>query len=226
MRRIVLGFALLNLAALAHAKEYGHYDIKNIVTISESANGQHSATVNFSLLDQVLDDLSIHNNNYPAQFDSAEDRQRAVSDVTAISKMLDILLNNPAPNAQLLLRAGVLDGVGHNLDISGAGEKAMMAFTTLLSKSPADPRANYLYGKFLLSAGKPQDAVPVLEKSKSLGAVNADYTLGLAYSAVGDKKKALENLEHYAKRVPDDGNAAKLIDAIRNGNIEMKKGNP
>jgi regulator of sirC expression with transglutaminase-like and TPR domain len=65
-----------------------------------------------------------------------------------------------------------------------------------------------------------------LEKSKSLGAVNADYTLGLAYSAVGDKKKALENLEHYAKRVPDDGNAAKLIDAIRNGNIEMKKGNP
>jgi tetratricopeptide (TPR) repeat protein len=226
MGRIVLLLALLHVAALAGAKEYGHYDIKNIVTVSQSADGKHSATVKFSLLDQVLDDLSVHNNTYPAQFDSAEDRRRAVSDVTAISKTIDLLLDNPDPNAQLLLRAGVLDSVAHNLDIPGAGEKALTAFTTLLSKSPADPRANYLYGKFLLSAGKPLDAVIVLEKAKSLGAVNADYSLGLAYLSVGNKKEALENLEHYARRAPDDSTAPKLIDAIRNGNIDVKKGSP
>ncbi len=226
IRKMVIGATLLHVAAMAVANEYGHYDLKNIVTVSETTNGQHTATLNFSLLDQLLDDLSIHNNNYPSQFDSAEDRQRAVSDVTTISKTLDILLDNPNPNSQLLLRAAVLDSVGHNLDITGAGEKAMTAFTALLSVSPADPRANYLYGKFLVSAGKPLDAVPVLEKAKSLGAINADYTLGLAYLATGDKKRALENLEQYAKRVPNDGNARKLIDAIRNGNINMRKASP
>jgi hypothetical protein len=92
--------------------------------------------------------------------------------------------------------------------------------------SPADPRANYLYGKFLVSASNPLDAVPVLEKAKSLGAINADYTLGLAYLSTGDEKRALENLEQYAKRVPNDGNAPKLIDAIRNGNINIKKASP
>jgi|HubBroStandDraft_5_1064220.scaffolds.fasta_scaffold63728_2 predicted Zn-dependent protease len=226
MSRLILGALLLNPAAFAHAKEYGHYDIRNVITVSESATGQHSATVNFSLLDQMLDDLSVHNNNYPAQFDSAEDRQRAVSDVTAISKPLDMLANNPNPNAQLLLRVAVLNSVGHNMDIPGAAEKAMTAFTTLLKKSPDDPRAHYLYGKFLVGAGKPLDAIPVLERAKSLGAVNADYTVGLAYLSAGDKKKALENLEHYARRVPDDSNAPKIIEAIRNGNIEVKKGSP
>jgi hypothetical protein len=44
-------------AADDQAKEYGHYDIKNIVAVSKSADGQYSATFNFSLLDQVLSDL-------------------------------------------------------------------------------------------------------------------------------------------------------------------------
>ncbi|HME39492.1 MAG TPA: hypothetical protein VKG63_11090 [Steroidobacteraceae bacterium] len=224
--RIVLSFALLTIAALAHAKEYGHYDLTKIVTVSESPDGKRAATVNFVLLNDVLNDLSIHNNNYPSQFDSAADRERAVADVTAISTMLDVFVDTPAPDLQLLIRAAVLYGIGHNLDVPGAAEKAMSAFTTLLNKTPDDPRANYLYGKFLLSAGKLRDAIPALEKAKSLGAVLADYSLGVAYILVGDKNKALENLQQYAKQAPDDGSAAKLIDAIRSGEIEFKTGTP
>ena len=66
MRRIALGTVLLSIAVLGQAKEYGHYEIKSIATVSQSATGQHSVTINFSLLDQLLADLSIHNNNYPA----------------------------------------------------------------------------------------------------------------------------------------------------------------
>ena len=226
MRRIALGTVLLSIAVLGQAKEYGHYEIKSIATVSQSATGQHSVTINFSLLDQLLADLSIHNNNYPAQFDTAEDRQRAVRDVIAVSKILDILLDNPSPNAEVLLRAAEVNGIGHNLDIPGAGEKAMTDFTALLNRSPDDPRADYLYGKFLVSAGKPREAIPLLEKAKATTALNADWTLGLAYLALNARAKALESLEEYVKRVPNDKNAAKLIDAIRNGAVEFKKGSP
>ena len=70
------------------------------------------------------------------------------------------------------------------------------------------------------------DAVHYLDKAKGLGATDADYTLRLTYLALGDKSKALENIDAYAKRVRDDANAAKIIDVIRNGNVETKAGKP
>jgi tetratricopeptide (TPR) repeat protein len=225
-RSIVVGTMLMIIAGWSHANEYGHYDIKSIVTVSESPNGQHSASINFSLLDKVLDDITIHNSSYPSNFDSQEDRRRAVSDVVELTRTFDILLRSAPPPAPVLLRAGVLYGLGHNLDIPGDDEKANKAFTTLLGISPDDPRANYLYGRFLASTMLVARSIPYLEKAKSLGVLNADYTLGLAYSAMNNRDKALENLEEYAKRTPNDMNVLKLIDAIRHGNIELKPMTP
>ena len=54
------------------------------------------------------------------------------------------------------------------------------------------------------------------------GSVNADYWLGLSYQLTGDKAKAVENLESYIKRMPNDENAARVLDAIRNGKVEVK----
>jgi tetratricopeptide (TPR) repeat protein len=140
--------------------------------------------------------------------------------------MLDTLLSGHAANPKLLLRVGVLNGAGHKLDIRGADKKAIAAFTASLSQTPDDPAANYLYGMFLAGTTKQAEAIPLLEKAKSLGIADADYTLGIVYSGIGNKDKALENLEHYAKRAPKDTNAPKLIDAIRNGRIEHKQGLP
>jgi Tfp pilus assembly protein PilF len=95
-------------------------------------------------------------------------------------------------------------------------------FTTLLKLTPDDPLANYRYGVFLASTAKPGDGIPYLEKAKSLGVVNADYWLGLSYQAAGDKAKAVENLENYVKRVPSDGNAVRMLDAVRNDRVETK----
>jgi len=226
MRRICLVVLAFQVTAAAFGKEYGHYDTAKIVTVARAANGQYSATINFALLDQMLGDLSLHNNTYPSQFDSQEDRERATKDVLVVSRTVEALLNLPMENRQLLLRAAVLDSIGHNLDVPEAGNKALAAFTRVLSQAPEDARANYLYGKFLVSSGKPGEAIPVLEKAKRLGATDADYTLGLAYSSIGLRDKALENLHRYARRAPKDPNVAKLIDAIREGNIEFKQGIP
>ena len=74
----------------------------------------------------------------------------------------------------------------------------------------------------MASTAKAGDGIPYLEKAKGLGAVNADYWLGLSYQVAGDKAKAVENLENYVKRVPSDANAARMLDAIRNDKVETK----
>jgi tetratricopeptide (TPR) repeat protein len=224
--KALVAFALFQAFTAAYANEYGRYDVKQVVAVSQSSDGQNHATISFSYLDQIITDLASHAADYPPRFDSPKDLKRAQADVTALSAMLDTLSNGPAPNQQLLLYVGILNSIGHNLDVPATAQRAISAFTRLLQQAPEEPRANFFYGKFLADAGKPNEAIPMLEKAKSLGVANADYVLGIAYMVAGNNEKALENFELYAKRVPNDPNAAKMIDAIRNGNVQLKKVTP
>jgi hypothetical protein len=207
---------------LALARAYGHYDIKKVVTVTEAAPGKPSANINIAYLSQILDDLSRHASTYPPHFESADDRQRAQRDLSAISAALDPLTESFSHSPDLLMRVALLHAFGHNLDIPDSSQKAVAAFTALLNITPDDPMANYRYGVFLASTTKAGDGIPYLEKAKSLGVVNADYWLGLSYQIAGDKAKAVENLEIYIKRVPSDANAARMLDAIRNDKVETK----
>lgn len=215
---ILIFFACTN----TYGKEYGNYNPKRMLTVSETSDGKKYG-LDGSYLDQMLNDLASHAKNYPPQFDTPQDRQRATQDVTLLSGMLDILINAPTPNLELLARAGFLNSIGYNLSIAGSGEKTNSIFQKLLSAAPSDPRGNYMYGTFLAGAGKQKEALPYLEKALSVGVVDAAYAIGMTYLALGDKGKALERLEDYKRRKPADGNVDKLINAIRNGKIEFKK---
>lgn len=222
MRKFLLAAFILSVAASATAREYGSYDPTRLLTVSETPSGKKYG-FDATYLDLMLNDLSAHAQNYPPQFDTPQDKQRAARDVKALSGMLDILINVPAPNPELLVRAGYVNIIGHNLDIAGAAEKASSIFQRLLAASPSDPRGNYMYGTFLASAGKPKEAIPYLEKAIAVGVDDAAYAIGMAYLTLGDKEQALKNLDDYKRRKPGDKNVDKLIDVIRNGKIEFKR---
>lgn len=219
MRHFFLILFALLITATASAREYGHYNRKLLVTVSDTPAGKKYDfdTVYF---DQILNDLSTHAVNYPPRFDTPQDKQRATQDVKALSGMLDILINVPAPNPAFLVRAGALNSIGHNLNIPNSAEKTHSAFHRLLAIQPADPQGNYLFGTFLGGSGKPKEALPYLEKALSLGVTNAAYAIGMTYLSLGNKEAALRNLEDYKRRKPDDRNVSALIDAIRNGKIK------
>lgn len=222
MRIVLLALLMIVTCSQAHAKEYGNYDPKRMLTVAETPSGKKYG-IDGKYLDLMLNDLALHAKNYPARFDTPQDQQRAVQDVKTLSGMLDILVNGPSPNAELLVRAGFLNSIGHNLDIPGSAEKTAAIFQRLLATAPADPRGNYMYGSFLAGAGKSKEALPYLEKALAVGVVDAAYALGMAHLTLGDKQKAIENLEAYKQQRPGDGNVAKLIDGIRSGQVEIKK---
>lgn len=222
MRQLLLAVLVVLATFNASAREYGNYDPKHLLSVSETPSGKKYG-FDGAYLDQMLNDLSAHAKNYPPQFDTPQDKQRATQDVKALSGMLDILINVPTPNPELLVRAGHVNSMGHNLDIPGAVEKASSIFLRLLSAAPSDPRGNYMYGTFLAGVGKPKEALPYLEKALAVGVVDAAYAIGMTYLTLGNKEQALKNLESYKQRKPSDGNVDKLIDAIRNGKIEFKR---
>jgi predicted Zn-dependent protease len=211
--------------SFAEAKDYGHYnlkhDLKRIITVSDTTS-EKQTSIHLDSLDQILTDLSSHARSYPPTFDTSKDRERAVEDVKTLSVLLDVLVNGPNPHPKLLLRAGFLNSMGHNLDIPGTAEKANSNFQRLLTISPSDPHVNYHYGTFLAGTAKPREALPYLEKAFAAGVRDAAYGLGMTYLVLGDKHKAIEHLEAYRQHRPQDDVVAKLIDDIRNGRFEIK----
>ncbi len=222
MRILLFGLLVAFVTPCTSAREYGNHDLKRLLTASETPAGKKYG-FDTVYLDQVLNDLSAHATNYPPQFDTPQDKQRATRDIEALSGMLNILINVSTPNPELLVRAGFVNSMGHNLDIPGAAEKANSIFQRLLMAAPLDPRGNYMYGTFLAGVSKHREALPYLEKALAAGFADAAYAIGMTYLSLGDKEQALKNLEDYKQRKPSDGNVDKLIDTIRNGKIEFKR---
>jgi len=237
MRKLLLAALILLAAPHANAKEYGHYDLLNgLFTTSLPADGKQAGAakeegkpsgdqqhaLDVAYLDQVINDLAIHAKNYPPRFDTPQDKERAVKDTTELAGILDILLqtrNDP----EFLLRAALVNSIGYNLDIPGTGTKANALFLRVLEVAPDHPGANYAFGAFLGGAGRPLDALPYLERALALGAPDAAYGLGFTYLSLGNKEQALKYLEQYRASTPG-ANIDELIQAIKDGKIEMKRG--
>jgi tetratricopeptide (TPR) repeat protein len=207
-------------------REYGYYQLGNLVSVTQAGPGKNSVTVNINYFTQLVEDLERHAARYPPQFEFADDRQRAQRDITAISKMLDPLTDNFSKNPQMLLRLALLHAAGHNLDIPDSAPKAIADFNKLLSLTPDDPQANYRYGSFLAATTRKGEGIPLLQKAKRLDVPEADYWLGLSYQLVGDKAKAIESLETYTKHAPNDRQAAVLLQAIRDDKLTITTAKP
>lgn len=212
-------------AMTAHAKPYGNYDPKRLISLNETATGG-GFTFDPAYFDLMLGDLAEHAGNYPPQFDSPLDRQRAIVDVNSLSGFLEIANRTDQPNPELLLRAAYVHTLGHNLGIADSADKANRLFQKLLTLVPEDPRANYMYGVFLSGVGKMPEALPFLLKAQSKGSVEASYTLGLTLLVLGDRTQSLLHLEEYRTKRPNDPNISPLIEAIRNNKIEIRAAGP
>jgi tetratricopeptide (TPR) repeat protein len=213
-------------ALLALAQAYGHYDVRKVMAVIETSPGKSSVTLNGTYFAQVLNDLERHAGSYPPKFQFADDRQRAERDIATLSDLLDPLFPNLSHDAPLQLRLAALHTVGFNLDIPGSFEKARSDFSAILATAPENPEANYQYGAFLAATTRKGEGIPFLEKASSLGVVNADYWLGWSYVALGEKTKAIENLERYTKNVPNDQRAAQVLDAVRNDKVNFVERKP
>lgn len=215
---IFLSVLIFTMPVTLQAAEYGKYDITNIFEFKDSKSDNKAIRINVEYFDRIISDLNTHAANYPPKFDSIEDQSRAVNDVTAISKILEILLDGM--HLDILLRAGIINSIGYNLDIPDSGEKVTAIYQRIFKANPEHPNANYHYGVFLGNSNRPKEAIPYLNKALSSGVPSAAYSLGMVNLFIGNKEKAIEYLEMHQAKNPDDTNTAGLIRNIQNSELK------
>ncbi|MCE2595041.1 hypothetical protein K6Y31_09450 [Motilimonas cestriensis] len=216
MKRFIPIILFFIFIQTSYAKEYAYHDPSAIIV---SSGKQHQLDI--AALDEIINDLSYHAKNYPPKFDSENDKQRATNDVKKLSAILQILLNSPKPEPALLKRSGLVNSIGHNLDISGAAKLADKDFSKLLALEPNNAEGHYLYGIFLAGAKQATKALPHLKKAVALGYTDAYFSLGMVYLTQGNIKQALTNLKTYKDHRPDDKNTDKIITAIEEGKFKI-----
>jgi len=222
VRHFALAAILLFTALHASAAEYGQYDPKRILIKADKKTGT-TAGVDLRYLDQMLNDLGSHARNYPPKFDNEADHKRAAKDAAALSRMLDVLVKPADADAEVLLRAAMLNGIAHNLKVAGSADKAQAIYTKLLARDPGHPRTNHQYGMFLAGTARFRESIAPLEKALAGGLPQAHYPLGLVYLSMENRPKALEHLEAYAAQFPNDANAARLLAAARSGKLKIRR---
>lgn len=223
MKKFIISLLLaIIFPSLVFASAYGNYDVKKVLSLKKDTAGKNIVSVDRDYLEHILADLMNHAGNYPAKFDSAADKERAVKNVMLLSNVLDILNKSKKAEPSILLHTGILNSIGHNLDIQNSTERANAAFQRLLESSPNDPQGNYHYGVFLGNSGRAKESIPYLEKALRLNVKNAAYSLGMAYIATGDKERGIEYLKQYSTNHPDDKSIQPLINAVRSGKYRVK----
>ena len=222
MKKIGL-LVLLSLSiSTVNAKEYGTWDGNLILKKTETSTGmQHGIDAEY--MERMLIDLAAHARNYPPSFDSESDKRRATRDAGMLAGVLNIFIDSPNVHPEMLFRAAMANNIAHNLDVPKAAEKANDIYQRLLKIAPDNLNVNYNYGVFLASASKIKESIPYLEKALSLGAIDAEYSLGMVYVSLGDKSKALQYLENYKKSTSNNSEVSKLIEALKNEKTEIKR---
>ncbi len=204
---------------------YGDHDLHRALRVTTGDDGEEQHGIDLDYLDLVIADLARHAQSYPPRFETDEERARAERDARSAASLLAIFARGDEAEPQVLLRAGRVSAIAHNLDIQGAGDQATDYFERLLRQEPENGQGHWHYGAFLAATAVPQkqeDGVKHLERALALGIEEARFSLGIAHLMLGNQAKALEYLKEYSRTNPDHARAKALIEAIAAGKVKKE----
>lgn len=184
--------------------------------------GAHEVTIRQSEIDKTLQEIEPHAREFPVRFDSVQQRKDMQAELMRILVFLDAGVKEYPDNADLILRDAVANGFGHNMGCPDCGEKAIVAFDLALKLQPDSPEANWRYGAFLAQTTQRERAIPYLQKTASLGVVDAHYTAAMVFVGLDEQDHAKLELREYVKANPKDKAAKGLLTDMEHGNLRIR----
>lgn len=196
------------------------YKLSDMVVTSTGADGKTTNSLDVAVVDYFLQTISGRVDQYPIVFANNAEKVDVIDKLRRLTALLSELDTGPSVNLDILRREAFAYGLANDLDFPDAGRKANDLYQRLLQQTPDDPAANYLYGSLLASNDSLRaQSIPFLEKAVKLGMKKANYTLGVAYIAMGKDQQGLACLQQYSTDFPDDQRAKSLIAAVKSGAI-------
>ncbi|MBP3221470.1 MAG: hypothetical protein J6M43_05460 [Neisseriaceae bacterium] len=217
-------FLLLFCPAIIFSQPYQKYNHQQALN---NDNGKYS--VNIAVMLKGVDNLYIHAKEYPLKFDNQQDFKNAYQDLQVLIQSLDYIENQKIngnlskkerfyfdlSHARLFLMA-------HNFDIPNMAEKADIYYQKLIKNNQNNGKLYAEYGGFLSNSLRLQQGEEYLQKAIQLGEKDTYFALGMNYLAQNKKQLAIETLEQYQKHYPQNPHTAKIIQAIKDNQIQRK----
>ncbi len=218
---IWVGVVFAPTAAVAQSAipAYEKQDVSKILVVTENGDGNQSYSLDTELITEILQNLKPHAMNYPTRFANEQDKENAKTNVGQLTRVLERMTQDDNADSGLMYQSAVAHNIAHNMGLKGASAKADRCYEILLKRSPEDKQVNYMFGAFLASSNRTKKAIPYLQKADELEFDSAAYTLGMAYAVLGEKDFALDYLNRYAERHPENERLKSVISAVESGKI-------
>ena len=217
-------FLLLFCPAIILAQPYQKYNHQQALS---NDNGKYS--VNISIMLKGVDNLYIHAKEYPLKFDNQQDFKNAYQDLQVLIQSLDYIesqkINSNLSKKERFyfdLSHARLFLMAHNFDIPNMAEKADIHYQKLIKNNPNNGALYAEYGGFLSNSLRLKQGKEYLQKAIQLGEKDTYFALGMNYLAQNKKQLAIETLEQYQKHYPQNPHTAKIIQAIKDNQIQRK----
>ncbi len=225
MKSSFLILILLCLSISINATPYQKHsssELKKIFNLNKQG-GKYYASPNLEALLTVIESLEIHAIGYPVFFDQDSEKLRAQKETLFLSNMLDLFFPKMKENRTFLNMALRINNIAYNLDVQPieSMSRVKKAAKSLFLLDPNDSESHFRFGAFLASANNVDEGIAHLELAVAQDYYPAYFMLSIAYIMNNENKKAIDMLEMYKARVPNDGNIDKMIEAIRHGNIKV-----
>lgn len=223
LARIFCAIALF--LCILNAAPYKPYDHEAMLKKDE--NGRQ--TIDIGGIFRSTDELWKHARQYPLNFDSSSDKERAFGDLKTLEKVFAFLkeqgftanFDNEGRHyfEVLLARIFVME---HNFDVAGAAQKADEAYKNLLAQHPNDGELHAEFGDFLGNSGRMDEAKGEFETALKLGQKRAQMGLVMVCLMQKDQICAKTHLKEFLKFRPNDGLARDILRSIEEGSLEIK----
>ena len=222
MKKALFTALLAALSAIAQAKPYPQHDMNQLV---------QPKSINMALANQVFNDLSEHAIAYPTRFDNATDQQRASAEAAQLAKLFRLMVETQvvtpkdAQYTGFLRQVAQTNAMAHNLDVPNAAAAADKYYQAWIARLNGKEKAQAQgeFGLFLVYSNRIDRGIATLQQALKNGDPLANRALGIAYLMKGNTAKAKQYLQAHLKNNPQDKQAATLLDAVKNGKVEVKQ---
>jgi len=195
------------------------------VAIATSALAQQSSVQNqvdrLTLIDSELAKLEPIIGGFPPNLENEDQKAEVEGKYRQLVDQLNSALTRSPNDLELPYRRGKLYRLGHNLDASGAWEKAEQDLSNVIKRAPSDELAFLELGTLYVNTHfdfAPKAEALFLQAQKVHGREPLEEALrGLifAYYYQGKMQKALEAADLVLKLSPKDGALINIRDIIK-----------
>lgn len=215
-------FLFLVLLNLAFCKPYVDFDMRTLFG-EPTNNGLRSFDI--GALYKGVENLYYHAKFYPLNFDNENEKNVAFNDLKSFLNIFETIRKdklNEKLNDKIYfdLVQARLFVMAHNFDMNGFAKKADESYKKLLLNDK-NGEIRIEFAEFLGNSARINEAKIEFEKALYQGNNRAYYGLSLAYLAQNKKDEAIKQMQNYIAKFPNDENAKKMLEIIKNSEIKF-----